>query len=106
MISEELHGALTMQRYVCELRINSLDARVATCRYEIKASIHDYTNLHSASEGSKYNSLAGIITDLLLSLFQLEKQVRRADVYFCVMSADAASYTPSTSRDSPSNSIS
>lgn len=106
MTSEKLHGALTMQNYVCELWITILKAGVATCRYENKACLHNYTNLHSASEGSKYNSLAGIIADLLLSLLQLEKQVRRADVYFCLMSADTANRTSSTSRDSPSNSIS
>lgn len=48
----------------------------------------NYTNLHSAPERSKHDSLAGVIADLLLGLFQLKKQVRRADVYFYVTSAD------------------
>ena len=86
-----------MQRYVCGFRINILDAFAATFRYDPKAFLHEYTNLHSASEGSKYNSLAGVIADLLFSLLQLKKQVRCADIYFYVMSADASKHTPSHS---------
>lgn len=77
-----------MQPYICQLGINSLDARAAKCRYESKASLNEYANLHSASEGSEYNSLACVIADLLLSLLQLKKQVRRADIDFYGMSAD------------------
>ena len=95
-----------MQPYICGLGIKSLDARVAKCRCESKASLHEYANLHSASEGSKYNSLACVIADLLLSLLQLEKQVRRADIDFYGMSADTSNHKPSISRCSPSNSIS
>ena len=56
-----------------------------------------YTNLHSAPERSKYDSLAGVIADLLLSLFQLKKQVRRADINFYVMSANESKHAPSNS---------
>jgi hypothetical protein len=52
----------------CGLKIDSLHARVAICKYKSKAALREYTDLHSASEGSKHDSLAGVIADLLLSL--------------------------------------
>jgi len=82
-----------VKRYVGGLKINSLDARVAKCRYESKALHHEYINLHSASKGSKHDSFASVIADLLLGLLQLEKQVRRPDVYFYEMSVGASKHT-------------
>ena len=87
------HGALNMQRNVCGLRINSPNACVATCTYKFKVFLHEYTNLHSASEGSKYDSLAGVITDLLLGLLQLEKQVCRSDIYLYSTLVDTSKQT-------------
>lgn len=102
----KLYSALTMQPYACELGIDNLGACVGKGRYESKASLHEYTNLHSASEGSKHNSLACVIADLFFSLLQLKKQVRGANVYFYGMSADTSKHKPRTPRFSPSNSIS
>lgn len=85
--------SINMQRYVCGFRIDILDAFVTIFRYDPKTSLHEFTNLHSASEGSKYDSLAGVIADLLLGLLQLEKQVCRSDIYFYDMSVDTNKHT-------------
>lgn len=85
--------SINMQRHVCRFRIDTLDAFVAIFRYYPKTSLDEYTNLHSASEGPKYDSLAGVIADLLLGLLQLEKQVCRSDIYFYGMSVDTNKHT-------------